>query len=114
MMMIAARIGGMTATAAGSPNTPVVTARAAAATVIATSIKVGESNGRSRQIETTATGTRGAPINTATITTMPASIESEPVNPRPNRLANPAAHVATPSAGAIRKVQPLPGNIQDI
>src|SRR3954452_23695418 len=114
MMMIAARIGGMTATAAGSPNKPVVTARAAAATVIATNIKVGESNGRSRQIEMIATGTRGAPISTAAITTMPASSESEPVSPGPNRLVNPAAHVATPSAGAIRNVQPLPGNIQDM
>src|SRR5450631_3233104 len=113
-MMIAARIGGITAIAAGSPNRPVVTAIPAATTVIATIVSAGETNGRRRQIQTIATGTIGAASRSATTTAMLASSASEPVSPRPNRLENPAAQVATPSAGAIRKVQPLPGNTQDM
>ena len=36
------------------------------------------------------------------------------VSPGPNKSENPAAQMAIPSAGATRKLQPLPGNTQDM
>ena len=82
--------------------------------VMAMITSAGAISGRRRHIQMIATGTMGAANSTATTTAIPASSAGEPVSPPPNRSEKPADQLATPSAGATRKLQPLPGNTQDM
>src|SRR6202040_2322155 len=113
IMTIAASTGGTAVTATGSPNSPGATGMAAAVIVVAKRTSEGTTSSRFRHTRIMATTTIGELSANPSAAAMATSTAITPVRVPPKPRAKDAVHVEIPSAGAIRKLQPLPGNTHD-